>query len=128
MTKQEECKHTGRILSGSVFSWECVDCGFVGKKMSAKQEEIREGIDKILHNAYLAKPDIDGRDLYEIFMEKDTPDKILCYLHSRDVAIKANKKLPSAFDINEDAISAVDYQKKLKGWCYCESLIEKAPN
>lgn len=25
-------------------------------------------------------------------------------------------KLPSAFDANEDAISAVEYKKRLKGW------------
>lgn len=96
--------------------------------MMTKQEEIREGIaelDKLcpLGNGGECPPD--NAKCKKCAYKFQTADVILSYLHSKDVAIKVAESLPSAFDIDDEVISAIEYKKKLVGYSLTEPLIKE---
>ena len=78
----------------------------------ATREEIREEVGEIYVNNCRV-----GMDANEF------SEELFNYLHSQDVVIIKNRKLPSIFDGKGEAMSALEYKKKLEGYVAVEPLI-----
>ena len=84
-----------------------------------KQKEIRDGILLIIDNLVEGnKVRLSTNGMADLYTEK-----ILEYLHSQDVAIETDSKLPPIFGNDDELINVMDYVKKLKGYKKTAPLI-----
>ena len=93
--------------------------------MSKEQAKIREGLSRIVRdiNAGIFDIPVESKGSPQTIAEFEA-DSLLSYLDKEGAVLLVERELPSAFNINVDVISALEYKKKLAGWCAVEPLIE----
>ena len=135
MTEREEITggQTYCAKNAECVYWGNPDCPFfsTGKVYSGctanrtappnKREEIKEGMAGI----ELGIDDLCGIKDGHTHLTPLGREKVLRHLRSQDVVIRVDEPLPSAFDIDDNVISALEYKKKLAGYVAFVPLIEE---